>query len=171
MRASVADAFRSGDALNIRGMAFRAHDFVESLRHRRPAFVGAGQRCGMDTPDQIALDLKGHVMTCHNTGAQGRHRIGELLAGRSTLCGWTLPRETGRRHGESCTHCPVLQLCKGSCMYLEGDLFAQSCENEYQFNLAVLGAVLHELTGLTLQSVGGDIRRPNCGHDPAGGGL
>jgi uncharacterized protein len=45
-------------------------------------------------------------------------------------------------------------------MYLQDDLFAQSCENEYQFNLAVLGATLHQLTTLTLKSISGDIRRP-----------
>jgi hypothetical protein len=45
-------------------------------------------------------------------------------------------------------------------MYLHDDLFAQSCENEYQFNMALLGAVLNRLTGLTLKSVSGDIRRP-----------
>ena len=45
-------------------------------------------------------------------------------------------------------------------MYLEGDLFAQSCENEYRFNLALFAAVLQHVTRLTLQSISGDIRRP-----------
>lgn len=27
--------------------------------------------------------------------------------------------------------CPVVQLCKGSCMFLEGEFFKQSCANEF----------------------------------------
>lgn len=155
MRSGLDAAFASGDALKVRDIALRAHDFVESLRHRRPSSA-LGQKCGMDLPDQIAVDLKGNVMTCQNTGAEGQHRIGHVDA----LDGVRLATSTHWSHRESCNHCPVLQLCKGSCMYLHDDLFAQSCENEYQFNVALLAAVLHQLTGLTLQSIAGDIRRP-----------
>lgn len=45
-------------------------------------------------------------------------------------------------------------------MFLNDDLFAQSCENEYHYNMAVLAGVLRNVTGLSLKSVTGDIRRP-----------
>ncbi|MDB5753323.1 MAG: hypothetical protein JWP65_3744 [Ramlibacter sp.] len=155
MRVGVRKAFADGDAPKVRDLAFRAQDFVESLRNLRPS-SSLGQRCGMDDPDHLAVDLQGNVMTCQNTGARGKHRIGHAEAMHDVQ----LTTATHWSHRESCNHCPVLQLCKGSCMYLQDDLFAQSCENEYQFNLAVLGATLHQLTTLTLKSISGDIRRP-----------
>lgn len=155
IRTGLDAAFAGGDALQVRSIAERARDFVASLRHRRPSSA-LGQKCGMDEPGQLAVDLKGNVMTCQNTGAEGRHRLGHVEA----MGDVRLDTATHWSHRESCGHCPVLQLCRGSCMYLHDELFAQSCENEYRFNLALLGAVLHHLTGLRLQSVSGDIRRP-----------
>lgn len=49
--------------------------------------------------------------------------------------------------------------CKGSWMYLHDGLFAQSCENEYHYNLSILAGVLKAVTGLSLKSISGDIRR------------
>lgn len=40
------------------------------------------------------------------------------------------------------------------------ELFAQSCENEYHYNMAILASVLQSVRGLSLKSVTGDIRRP-----------
>jgi len=157
MRKGLNTAFANGDALKVRDIAFRAKDFIESLRNQRPSSA-LGQKCGMDDAGQVAVDLKGNVMTCQNTGAEGKHRIGHVEAMDEVR----LDTSTHWSHRESCNHCPVLQLCKGSCMYLHDDLFAQSCENEYQFNVAVLGAVLHQATGLTLNSISGDIRRPKA---------
>lgn len=152
---SIRNGFANGNALKVRDLTRRAQDFVESLRTRRPSSA-LGQKCGMDRPDQLAVDLKGNVMTCQNTGAEGEHRLGHVSAMEEVK----LDTATHWSHRESCRHCPVLQLCKGSCMYLHGELFAQSCENEYHFNLAILGGVLQRLTGLQLQSISGDIRRP-----------
>ncbi|GAB2584735.1 hypothetical protein GCM10027034_16350 [Ramlibacter solisilvae] len=151
------EGFTNGEALKIRDIAHRAQDFIESLRTRRPS-SSLGQKCGMDREDSLAVDLKGNVMTCQNTGAQGRHRIGDV----TDMAGVRLDTATHWSHRESCKHCPVLQLCKGSCMFLHDELFAQSCENEYQFNLGILGGVLEHVAGLSLQSVSGDIRRPKA---------
>jgi uncharacterized protein len=52
--------------------------FVQSLADRRPV-TALGQRCGMDRPEHIALDLKGRVFTCQNTGALDHH-IGDVAA-------------------------------------------------------------------------------------------
>lgn len=153
--ATLREGVASGEALKVRSIAARAQDFIESLRTRRPSSA-LGQKCGMDRPDHLAVDLQGNVMTCQNTGAQGRHRIGHV----GDLPGAKLDTATHWSLRESCRHCPVLQLCKGSCMYLDGELFAQSCENEYRLNLAVLAGVLEHVAGLSLQSVSGDIRRP-----------
>jgi uncharacterized protein len=110
----------------------------------------------MDQPNQIAVDLQGNVLTCQNTGAGGKHRIGHV----EELDQVELSTATHWSHRESCRFCPVVQLCKGGCMYLEGEHFAQTCENEYHFNLAILEGVLQQVCGLRLTGIKGDIRRP-----------
>lgn len=151
----IVDGFRSGAALRYRSIRLKARDFILSLQQRRPARA-LGQKCGMDRPDELAVDLQGQVMTCQNTGAQGRHHLGHV----ARLDAARLATATHWSHRDSCQHCPVVQLCQGGCMYQQGDHFAQSCENEYHYNLAVLAGVLQELTGLRLEKVTGDIHRP-----------
>lgn len=152
---SIVEGFADGQALRFRSVSSKAMDFIQSLKHQRPSSA-LGQKCGMDDPRQLAVDLKGNVMTCQNTGARGRHKIGHVSAMEDVR----LTTATHWSHRESCRYCPVLQLCKGSCMFLNDDLFAQSCENEYHYNMAVLAGVLRNVTGLSLKSVTGDIRRP-----------
>jgi uncharacterized protein len=134
----------------------KARDFIESLRTGRAASA-VGQKCNMDAPGHLAVDLQGKVMTCQNTGARGAHDLGhvaQLDAVRlDTATHWSLR--------ECCWHCPVVQLCKGGCMYLEGEHFAQSCENEYRYNVAILDGILRQVTGLRLREITGDIRRPS----------
>lgn len=49
--------------------------------------------------------------------------------------------------------CPVVQLCKGSCMFLEGEFFKQSCANEFAFNMGILMAAVWHLTGMVAREV------------------
>jgi uncharacterized protein len=152
---SMVKAFENGVAQRFGTVLHHAGDFIESLHARRPSSA-LGQKCGMDEEDQLAVDLAGNVMTCQNTGAKGKHGIGsvkDLDAVRlDTAWHWS--------HRDTCSHCPVLQLCKGSCMFLEDELFAQSCENEYRYNTAVLAGVIKYVTGCELERIEGDIRRP-----------
>jgi uncharacterized protein len=151
----VVDAFQSGAALQFWSLREKARDFVRSLQSHRPASA-LGQKCAMDAPDQLAVDLAGNVMTCQNTGAAGKHGIGHV----QSLEQVRLDTATHWSRRECCTHCPVVQLCRGGCMYLEGEHFAQSCENEYRYNVAILAGVLKSATGLDLQGIEGDVRRP-----------
>lgn len=154
---SIVDGFADGEALRYDGLVKRARDFVESLRQARPARA-LGQKCGMDREDQLAVDLRGNVMTCQNTGARGIHRIGHV----DDIDAVQLDTATHWSQRENCTRCPVVQLCKGGCMFLEGDHFDHSCENEYRFNVALLAGVLRSVTGLHLERITGDIRRPGA---------
>lgn len=154
---SVVSGIADGTALQFRDIALKAHDFIASLRDKRPSHA-LGQKCGMDRPDNLAVDLKGNVMTCQNTGAQGAHHLGNVTGLEEVK----LTTATHWSHRESCTHCAVLQICKGSCMYLDGELFAQSCDNEYRYNLAIFAGVLQRVTGLSLRGIRGDLRRPKA---------
>jgi uncharacterized protein len=133
---------------NAFGLGERLNGFIRSLVDRRPV-TALGQKCGMDRADDIAVDLLGNVMTCQNTGAKGVHKIGHVEA----LNDIALDTATHFAFRPECMACPVVQLCKGSCMFLEGEFFAQSCRNEYAYNLGILRAALYHLTALILARV------------------
>jgi uncharacterized protein len=156
-RRSIVAGFETGDALRYDTILEKARDFVDSLHQQRPSSA-LGQKCGMDRDDELAVDLKGNVMTCQNTGAEGRHGIGSVFDLPATRLDTSHHWSTR----ECCNHCPVLQLCKGGCMYLEDELFAQSCENEFHYNQAILAGVLKRISGLELEEISGDIRRPRA---------
>ena len=151
---SIVAAFASGEIARWPSLRDKARDFVHSLQWRRPG-AALGQKCGMDAPDQLAVDLHGNAMTCQNTGAGGRHRIGHVESMENVQ----LATATHWSHRECCRHCPVVQLCRGGCMFLEGLPFGRSCENEYRFHLAVLAGVLRSVTGLRLERVDDRLRR------------
>jgi len=137
----------------------KIEDFFASLGQRRP-LAALGQKCGMDREDAIAVNLMGEVTTCHNTAADGRHRIGTV----ADLDGVRLTTAHHHQTRSECRCCPVVQLCKGSCMFLEGAYWQAACDVSFIYNTAMLAASLYYLTGLTLTRIealdGGFIRRP-----------
>lgn len=56
---------------------------------------------------------------------------------------------------DECMSCPVVQLCKGSCMFLEGEFFKQSCANEFAFNMGIMMAAIWHLTGMVVVGLEG----------------
>ena len=111
----------------------------------------------MDRNDYIAVDLLGNVMTCQNTGGIGKHRLGHVRSldkvELTTATHWSLKQE--------CQSCPVLQLCKGSCMYLEGEQWAASCNSEFALNKGILAGALFFITGMMLERIEGEMIRPS----------
>jgi len=129
-------------------------EFLKSLFQGRPAQT-LGQKCGMDRDDNIAIDLNGNVLTCQNTSAQGKHRIGHLdqfdQIRLDTAHHWSTRSE--------CPKCPLIQLCQGACLFLEDELWTQACDNSFAYNLGVLAASLFRITGQVLIEIRGeDIR-------------
>ncbi|MBU1360655.1 MAG: radical SAM protein [Gammaproteobacteria bacterium] len=155
LRENVAACFETGEALKIHALAERASGWLRSIVDAMPS-VALGQKCGMDRSDHLAVDLHANVLTCQNTGAQGRHGLGSAL----DIDAVRLDTSEHWSNRDCCNHCPVLQLCGGSCMYLDGDRFAQSCDNEYHYGLGILDGTLRRSFGLRLLSIEGDVRRP-----------
>lgn len=149
---------RQGKADRVSGARDRVASFVNSIRLQRPA-AGVAQKCGMDHTDSIAVDLRGNVLTCQNVSAQSTapngesHRIGHV----SDLQSVALRTSTHWSKREDCPKCPVLHICKGACMFLEGPLWEASCNNAYSDALPIFAAGIEFLTGLVPVYIEGDL--------------
>ena len=150
---------RQGKAGRISSVRDRTMSFVNSLRFKRPA-SSLGQKCGMDRSDSIAVDLKGNVLTCQNVSAAAAapngesHRIGHI----SQMQDVALKTATHWSHRQECPGCPMLQICKGACMFLEGPLWDVSCDNAYSDALPIFAAGIEFLTGLVPVHIEGELR-------------
>lgn len=139
---------RDGLAMNFTTITYKVRDFIESVVESRPA-SSVGQKCGMDRDDNIAVDLLGNVLTCQNTshvssGPNGQsHHIGHV----SNLSAVEMKTSSHWSTRDECPNCPVLQICKGSCMFLHGHLWDIGCDAAFSDNVAVFAAAFEALTG------------------------
>lgn len=139
---------RNNEASNFGVIDKKISDFLRSIYTKRPG-LSLGQKCGMDDPSKIAVDLKGNVLTCQNvsvvaTSFNGEsHHIGNV----SDFDNIKLKTSTHWSHREECPNCPVLQICQGSCMFLSGDMFDLACDNAYSDNIPYFLAAWEILTG------------------------
>lgn len=139
---------RSGRARNFNVVREKVAAFVNSVRTRRPSSI-IGQKCGMDDPDKIAVDLKGNVLTCQNTSAVSTspsgesHRIGHV----SALDEVRLTTATHWSKRDECSVCPMIHLCAGACMFLSGPLWERTCDNAYSDAVPAFAAGIEFLTG------------------------
>ncbi|MCL4652472.1 radical SAM/SPASM domain-containing protein [Burkholderia multivorans] len=150
---------RAGAAKNFGMAAQKIKGFVDSLRFGRPASA-IGQKCGMDQADRIAVDLRGNVLTCQNASAVATapngqpHKIGHL----SDLAGVAMRTSTHWSRRPDCANCPVLHLCGGSCMFLEGRLWEAGCDAAFSDNVPFFAASIEFMTGLIPIYIEGDLR-------------
>lgn len=145
-----------GSALRCNMVKHKMRETLDAMINERPSFA-LGQKCGMDREGFLAVDLFGNVMTCQNTGAKGSHKIGHVMQfdkiALDTAWHWSKRIE--------CSHCPVLQLCQGSCMYQTGPQWAASCNAEFAFNMAFFNAAIFVLTGHRVVGIEGRMIRPS----------
>ncbi|WP_341686710.1 SPASM domain-containing protein [Limnohabitans sp.] len=134
-------------------------DFVQSIQTARPA-SSVGQKCSMDRPDHLAVDLHGNVLTCQNVSAKAiapngqPHHIGQV----SNLQAVKMRSATHWSQRSDCPSCPMLQICKGSCMFLEGKLWDAGCDAAYSDNVPFLAAAIEFMTGCIPYYIDGDFR-------------
>jgi uncharacterized protein len=139
---------RKGSANNFEIINRKIGNFVQSVLNQRPA-TSLGQKCGMDNPENIAVDLKGNVLTCQNESAVAMGFNGEshLIGHVSDFDNIKLKTSTHWSLREECPNCPVLQICQGSCMFLHGDMWKLACDNAYSDNIPFFMAAWELLTG------------------------
>jgi len=116
------------------------------LNHAESKYVG--QKCGMDNEGTIAVDLKGNITTCQNvsimeTSKNGESHLGGNLDDYENV---ELKSVTHWMNRAGCKDCPVLHLCKGSCMYLDGKFWDITCNNAYSDNVVLFALALEKIT-------------------------
>lgn len=150
---------RTGAVDNFGVVHQKISGFIKSIQTARPASA-LGQKCGMDRSDNLAVDLHGNVITCQNVSAAATapngqpHKIGHL----SNLSAVRLRSATHWSQRKDCASCPVLHLCQGSCMFLEGPLWETGCASAYSDNIPYLAAAIEYLTGYLPFYIDGDFR-------------
>lgn len=145
----------SGKIWGVSTIFDKIDDFFKSIQTQRP-FTVLGQKCGMDNPGIIAVDLKGNAMTCQNTNANlEKHNIGKI----ADIEAIEMKLVHHFRTREECVRCPVVQLCKGACLFLEGKYWTTACDVSYHYNTAMFAAALFKLTGGILRYIDGTPRR------------
>jgi uncharacterized protein len=106
----------------------------------------------MDRDDSIAVDMKGNVITCQNMSASTHHKVGHVDQFEDIQVNTAHHFSTR----SECPRCPVVQLCKGACLFLEDEYWTAACDNAFVHNLALLAAALYYQTqGLILTRVEG----------------
>ncbi len=116
------------------------------LTHLESKYVG--QKCGMDDEHTIAIDLKGNVVTCQNvsiveTSKNGESHFGGNLNDYDNV---ELKSVTHWKNRANCGDCPVLHICQGSCMYLDGKYWEITCDNAYSDNIVNFAVAFKNIT-------------------------
>lgn len=137
----------------------RVREIVDSIANRRPAYV-LGQKCSMDRPDHLAVDLNGNVLTCQNVSSKSTAPNGKMhnLGTVEALHEVRMRSSTHWSKRDECSKCPVLQSCKGSCMFLQGDLWEKGCDNAFSDHLPFFAAAIAYITGYMPQHIEGPQR-------------
>ncbi|WP_144106892.1 radical SAM/SPASM domain-containing protein [Paraburkholderia sp. BCC1886] len=142
------DVFANDGQIGFGGILGKVDGFTTGVLTHRPA-SSLGQKCGMDKPGNIAIDLRGNVITCQNVSASEVAKNGAPHLGGNIekIEEVELKSATHWRNRANCAACPVLHLCKGSCMYLQGEYWDVSCANSYSDNIALFALSFEKMTG------------------------
>ena len=137
-------------------------NFINGLIRKKPK-VAVTQKCGIDDPRSLTVDLEGNVITCQNVSSVATAPNTKSHKGGSVYDFDNIKIETIRtwQNRKNCSNCPVLHLCQGSCTFLEGKLWDYSCDNSYSDNIVFLAVAIWVLTGFLPIYVKGQPHRPD----------
>jgi len=142
------EIYAASGNIAFQGTIQKVQNFIHGiLNHSEAKYVG--QRCGMDDERTIAVDLRGNIVTCQNVSAvhtshNGQPHLGGNLDDYDNVA---LRSSTHWSKRLECSGCPVLHLCRGSCMYTDGKYWEVTCNNAYSDNLPLFALAVHSITG------------------------
>jgi uncharacterized protein len=147
-RMSFNDIYANEGQIGFGTILQKIDNFTNSvLNHADAEFMG--QKCGMDDEGVLAIDMKGNVLTCQNVSAvetamNGESHLGGNLDNYEAV---SINTSTHWKNRPDCSNCPVLHVCKGSCMMLDGELWKTTCDNAYSDNIALFALSIEKITG------------------------
>ena len=171
-RKTTLQAIRNGSIDRFGITRDRISEWLDSWGNYRPSHV-LGQKCGMDKEDTIAVDLQGNVLTCQNVTAVSKapngnsHKIGHV----NMFDNIKLNTATHWKFRDECSKCPVLQMCKGSCMFLQDEYFKLSCDAAYSDHLPFFAIAFEVATGAIpykITAISDDFKLPTDREDAWG---
>lgn len=142
------DIYGTQGRVGFHGIKEKIDNFTRAVLAHKSSNV-VGQKCGMDDEHTLAVDLRGNVVTCQNVSAASTAMNGmPHLAGNIVNMDAVQVRTgTHWRNRPDCAGCPVLHLCQGACLYLEGKYWEKSCKNSYSDNVALMALSIEKMTG------------------------
>ncbi len=143
------DEIRAGYVTRYGTIQTKVDSFIKSITNGKRS-EDLNQKCGMDLSDNMAIDLKGNVLTCQNvsTVSTNPSGIAHHLGNVSDLSSVEVKTGTHWSDREACPNCPVLHICKGACFFLTGPLWETTCNNAYSDNIVVFCCSIEILTGM-----------------------
>lgn len=147
-RTSFADIYEMGPKMNFVNVLGKIDGMTTSILTMSNADV-LGQKCGMDDAHTLAVDLRGNVITCQNVSAAETAMNGQphLVGNLDDYENVAITTATHWSNRDHCASCPVLHICKGACMYLEGKYWETSCANSYSDNVPLFALSIMTITG------------------------
>jgi uncharacterized protein len=149
----------AGQANRFGNVMQKIEHVIDHFAHRAP-IESISQKCGIDSPHDLTVDLNGNVITCQNVSAASM-----AMNGESHLAGHVDEFESIRvksithwSHRKDCPSCPVVHACRGSCTFADGEYFEASCNNSYSDNVASFAAAFEAVTGCAMFYIDGDFR-------------
>jgi len=145
---SFGEIFGTNGEIGFTGILGKIDNFTEDLlTHREADYLG--QKCGMDSEETVAFDLRGNVITCQNVSALETGKNGEphLSGNIANIEDVSISTSTHWSNRKECPECPVLHICKGACMFLDGVYWKASCNNAYSDNVPLFAASIEKITG------------------------
>lgn len=130
------------------GILDKINNFMRDVLSHKNAET-TPQKCGMDDPEIVAIDLRGNVITCQNVSAvetamNGEsHHVGNL----SDFDNVEIKSATHWSKRQDCADCPSLHICKGACMFLDGKYWTSSCNNAYSDTISLFALAFEKITG------------------------
>ena len=156
-RTAFNDIYASAGQIGFGGILQKIDQFTGDVLSQRNART-VGQKCGMDQEDVISFDLRGNVITCQNVSAidQSPSGISHLGGSIETIEQVQIKTATHWSKRAHCNDCPVLHICKGSCMFLSGKYWQASCDNAYSDAIALFALAFEKVTGYIPKMIYGD---------------
>jgi uncharacterized protein len=139
------------------GIQQKINSFIYSVLNHNPATV-VHQKCGMDNEFTLAVDLKGNVLTCQNVSNVAINSNGEphLSGNILDMDNVAITTSTHWSERKECSQCPVLHICKGSCMYVSGEYWHHSCSNAYSDAVVLFAIAFLRITNYIPVSIDSD---------------